>query len=433
MTTLGALQAAVSYRLGDVSEAIWAAPEIILQIAEGYDLLAEASGVFYDWIYLENLPLSASASQPWEVLLLLTFPGGFIAGQANYTQAWELGISSLIDERTQVGPADSTSPFEATDGLLGRARASTAIPATADLPDTVIGVTRVSWDKRGIDAMEPRRLARVDSRYEITAGEVYGFLWQKDGVRTLRKVRVPAAQAATVTVNGSWGLLRDPTDLSGDTVTGTPNTEPPGFSYSQSWEAQEATFRALPFGPGNYTAAWELPFAQQLTVNPLGPAWYTAPWEWTDGHLATLGLNVLTVTTLAWGISRRIPSHHPMGPSLYGAPRRPYLEGTNVRVEVSRFGQPMAVATDVCELPDRYAVYLRDYAMAQCLGRRGPGQDLKLAAHFLTRWQRDLARVVRRQQTVDTEHLSVMGGDGTPLTQRPPRPARPWAYGSEVR
>lgn len=338
-------------RLGDADELIWTSAEVDGHLVEGYEQIANNLGVFYDWTYLENLPRGFSYTQPWERVLLVAF-GGFDYGCANFTAEFERG---LLDERRQFGPANHTSPFEATDGLLARAGASTEIPATADLPKTVTSVTRVTWDRRGLDAMEARRMARADARYEVTKGEIYGYIWQKDGVRTLRKVRVPSAQSDAVTVNGSWGALRQTSDVSTESVTGT------------------------------------------------------------------------------WGVPRRINGQHPIGPDQVGAPRRVFLEGKNVRVEHARQGRPMDSGTAICELPDRYALYLRDYVMAQCLGRRGPGQDMKLAAHFEQRWQRDLARIARRMQTVNAERVGVIGGDGRPSVSRPPRPSLPWQYGRTVR
>jgi hypothetical protein len=189
----------------------------------------------------------------------------------------------------------------------------------------------------------------------VTKGEVYGYTWQKDGVRTLRKVRVPSAQASTAVVTGSWGLLRRPTDLTTDTVSGS------------------------------------------------------------------------------WGVPRRVAGHHPIGTELFGVPRRAYLETLNVRVEHYRQGRALVAASDVCELPDRYAVYLRDYAQGKCLERDGPGHDAALAAHFLQRWARGLARVDRRVLGMQSETVRVLGGDGRPSVARPPRPQRPWPYGSVVR
>lgn len=349
MTMLGTLVGWVQRRLGG---RVWTDEEVILALQSAYDEIAMTLPVFWDMTYLENLPQGFSYTQPWEKAYVDAM-GGFDYGCANFTA--EVDRRAVGDERARIGPANHTSPFEATDLWLSRVHASTAISATADVPTTLTAISRVTWDNRGIDALQARRTMRDDTRYQVTKGEVYGFIWQLDGIRTVRKVRVPSAQADTVTVTGSWGLLRRPTDLSTETVTGT------------------------------------------------------------------------------WGIPRRIPGHHPIGPELFGAPRRPFLEGKNVRVEHTRLGRAMVEPTDICELPDRYALYLRDYAQARCLERAGPGQDLALAAHFDQRWARGLARITRRLQVVDAERVSVLGGTGRSSVGRPPRPSRPWAYGSVVR
>lgn len=374
------LRTQVLTRLGDLAQQVWTATEVELQLQEGYEALAQASAVFYDWVYLENLPRAFNYTAGWERVHVGTAIAPFVVGVGNFTATDEEAL--LGDVRTREGPANSTSPFEAIEGHLARAGADLVISATADLPTTVTSLTRVSWDQRGVDGLEARRLSHVDARYEITRGEVYGFIWQKDGIRTLRKVRVPAAQADSVIVDGDdWGVIRDPADLS--TERPTPRVWPqPGFD-------------AGGFASGRF---------------------YTLE---TDGPV--------------WGVPRRIPGEHPIGDQYFGLSRRPFREGKNVRVEYARQGRAVTHDADAWELPDRYALYLRDFAMAQCLGRRGPGQDVKLAAHFQQRWTRGLARVARRLQTVDPEHVSVLGGDARPLTRRPPRPSRPWPYGAEVR
>jgi hypothetical protein len=354
--TLQDLREQVQHRLGDDDGAIWTTDEVDGNLVDGYLQIATQLPVFWDIAYAENLPRGFSVTQPWE-LLLLDGSGDFNYGVANFTAGFErlAGASMGFDSRKRYGPANHTSPFEATDGLLSRAGASTAIPATAELPKTLTKLDRVSWDTRAIDALEPRSYARLDSRFEITTGEVYGFMWQKDGVRTLRKVKVPASQCDTVTVTGSWGVLRTPADLTSTTPTGT------------------------------------------------------------------------------WGIARVIEGHHPIGPDVWGAPRRVYLEGKNVRVEHFRQGRVLSASNSVCELPNRYARYIVDYAIGSCLDRPGPGYDALLAKHFLDRWRRGLARIARRLELVDTERVAVMGGAGQPSVFRPPRPALPWAYGSRVR
>jgi hypothetical protein len=355
--TLGALRRDTQHRLGDDQGTIWSDAEVAGNLVDGYLQIATQHPVFWDVTYLESLPRGFSYTQPWE-REFLRHSGAFDYGVANFTAEFErpAGRSIGFRERDRYGPANHTSPFEATDGFLARAGASTAMAATADLPKTLTKLDRVTWDLRVIDAVDPRTWSRLDGRYETNAGEVFAYTWQKDGVRTLRKIRVPAAQGDTVTVVGSWGLLR---------------------SYDS-------------------------------TVSSATP-------------------------TGSWGIPRMLEGHHPIGPDLWGAPRRIYLDGKNMRVEQFRQGRVLDADEIVCELPQRYARYLVHFAMGACLSRPGPGYDEALAKFYDTLWTRGLARIERRTQLVDTERVVVMGGGGTSTTGRPPRPKLPANYGSVVR
>ena len=343
--TLASLREAVLRRLGDAGGAIWPTTDVDQDLQDAYRELAQRLHVFWDWLYLENLSGHFSYTADWEGSSLL-----FDFGLANYTLADEL---RTLAEAERIGPAWVTSPADLA--WVSDLRANPAIPATADVPTTLTELSRATWDRSAIDASTSGRMAEMDARYETTQGEVYALLWQQDGIRTVRKVRVPAAVADQWTVNGSWGLLRRPADISAETVSGT------------------------------------------------------------------------------WGICRRVPGEHPMGPERFGAPRRFVRDGKNVRVEHWRLGRAMVNPGDVCELPDRYALYLRDYAQARCLARAGPGQDLALSAHYDQRWQRGLTRIQRRTTQMQAQRVGVIGGGRVSVVQRPPRPSLPWQYGARVR
>jgi hypothetical protein len=370
--TLGTIVAETLKGLGDPGAGVWTVEEIAGYVREGYQQLALQGRVFLDALYAENLPAGFSVTAAVDEA-----DADFQFGVANYTFDDERRL--VTPERSAVGWANYTSPCEATGGWLDDCGAATTIRATTELPATVTEIARGTWDERTMTALDGRAIARTDTRYEITRGEVYGFLWRKDGVRTLRKVRVPAAAAATVTAEGSWGGLRDPADLSDETVV--PETGPVGFQ-----------------------------------ANAFSDAFFTDP-----THVAVRGL------------PRQIPGEHPIGPESFGAPRRPYRDRTNVRIEHWRHGRALTAAADVCELPDRYARYLRDYARAQALRRPGAGYNAELAAHYETRWNRGLARVTRRQQAVERERVGVLGGPPSGFGRRPPRARLPWQFGARVR
>jgi len=131
--------------------------------------------------------------------------------------------------------------------------------------------------------------------------------------------------------------------------------------------------------------------------------------------------------TGTWGIARQIPGHHPMGSFSFGTPRRVYLDGKNIRLEVVRQAAPLDAPQDLIELPDRYADYLRDYAMGEALARPGAGHQPQLAQHYQARWATRIERVKARMRRVSTQRISQLGGSQLPRT-RPPSPRLPWPY-----
>lgn len=414
-TTRHALTTQILTRLGDLASLVWTRDQVEIYTETGYAALAQALGVFVDWTYAENLARGFSYTATWEQ----TYDHvAFDYGMANYTYADE---RRLLTESARVGPGNHTSPFEVTDGHLSAASADTSIPATVDLPATITRITRMTWDRRTCAALVPAQLARTDRRYETTTGPVVGYLWRKDGIRTLRKYKVPAQQATTYTVDGSWGVLRDPDDLDGGTITG--DTWPQMFSYTQPFEAGAAGYYDV--GRATFTASWE----SGLLADDLGPANHTADFEYD--LMIRAGLTPTTVEA-SWGLARRIEDQHPMGDAEgWGSPRRVYHDGMNVRLEHGRVGRAVARSTDTYELPDRYVSYLRDFAMSQCLALECAGQDRRLAQHYAARWQRGLARIARRLRAQDAERVNRFGG--STVRQGVARPQYPPQYGSVVR
>lgn len=216
MATNGEVREAVFEQVNDVAHAFWSDDEVDGYLDQAYREIARVTRCVWDLRYAENLPASFSYTQPWELPYAQEL--GFDAGCANYTNDDE---RRLLEETHRIGPANHTSPFEATAGWLSAAGASTAISATAELPRTVTEIDRPMWDQRAIVTISPKQATALDSRYEITAGEVYALIPTAQGIRTIRKMRVPSAQADTYAIAGSWGVMRSPAECSSGTVTGT--------------------------------------------------------------------------------------------------------------------------------------------------------------------------------------------------------------------
>ena len=85
--------------------------------------------------------------------------------------------------------------------------------AVERLPEDLYVIERATWFTRAISPLRSRDLEGSDSRYEISAGAVDGYLQDKDGLRNLRKWRVPATSFTPYEFDAlsddGFGILRD--------------------------------------------------------------------------------------------------------------------------------------------------------------------------------------------------------------------------------
>jgi hypothetical protein len=88
---------------------------------------------------------------------------------------------------------------------------------------------------------------------------------------------------------------------------------------------------------------------------------------------------------------------------------------------------------DDSELPDRYFLYLGDYAQWQALKRNGPGQELRLAGLYKTRWDRNLTRIQSRIERQWMQKTHILGDSRGRRGRGIPAPRLPWQYGSPTR
>lgn len=411
--TLGEARDAVLRRLNDATHAFWTPAEIDGYVVQGYREVCRLSRALWDLRYAENLPRGFSYTHAWEAAMVT-----FDYGRANFTYEWE---RRLYDpEHDGEGPAAHTSPADVAND-------DSDLQGLAELPRTVTEIDRPLWDQRAIDVLTPRQAEATDSRYELTQGEVYGLVVSQQGPRTIRKVRVPAGVAATYTHEGSWGVLRDPTDCSAGTVTTEDQSR--RFAVTAAFEIGMAARRGFNSARATYTYDWEDEYIVE-GGEAVGPSNHTMADDYTLGTEAGL---TMTTTDGAFGCPRRVPGHHPMGSESFGLPRRVYRDGTNVRIEHWREGRAVSLPSDVFEIPAYAVAYVRDYALGRCYGKQGPAQDLRLAEHYQQRYARGVARLTARVKAQQRARVSQLGGALPRRGGPPPRPRLPWQYGVVVR
>ena len=130
-----------------------------------------------------------------------------------------------------------------------------------------------------------------------------------------------------------------------------------------------------------------------------------------------------------WGVLREIPEHFPMG-AQFGIPRRLYSDTANTRVEYFRQGK--SPSENAFELPERFMRYVEFFAQAKCLERDGPGQDLKLAGHFMERFGSGVRRMVLRLGENKRAVSGKIGSAGR-IPTKPALARLPWRYGRQIR
>lgn len=85
------------------------------------------------------------------------------------------------------------------------------------------------------------------------------------------------------------------------------------------------------------------------------------------------------------------------------------------------------------EIPDHMVKFIRFYALWKCLERDGPGQDVKFADHYQTRYLTGVRRALVRKSRLRSVRVGRMGGELIAATNGPPRPRLPWEFGDVIR
>lgn len=211
--TLESVRNEVLGRLGDAQETIWSGTEVDVYLLEGYDLLAILTGCFFDQAYLEDRLTTANITAEWEKEFLPT--GFLLTGVFSYTTVVDrdFAFPGTID----LGPTSLNHVWESAYLPTGMSY----YKGTDTLPESCYQIERSTWNNQRLEPIASTEAEIYDSRYWIQNGEVIGYLMDKDGLRVFRKWRVPAVAADAYTTTGNFGILRDPSDISGDEVIGS--------------------------------------------------------------------------------------------------------------------------------------------------------------------------------------------------------------------
>jgi hypothetical protein len=208
--TLSELRTEVLSRLGDSTRTIWSRAEINSYLEEGYNQLAIDSRPFWDVAFLEDTPYTGNYNGSWE-------KDYFDSDEVIYSQFNKTGgdwEDDYDDDSLGLRPCNHTSAWE-WDYIT-----TEFFDPVVTLPTNFYQVERAVWDNKRILPSTAIEL-ESDPNYETTEGDVIAYRMEMDGINKLRKYRRPSSTSDEYAVTGTWGILRDPSDITSDTPTGT--------------------------------------------------------------------------------------------------------------------------------------------------------------------------------------------------------------------
>lgn len=202
--TLETLRTDVMRRLGDSAGAIWTANEIDSYIAEGYDDLCIRTGCLWETNCFPDKPASFNFTYEWERESAESHGSEYCDGPYNFTYEWERNNFANSN-----GPANHNYPWEFHESYFAP---PTEISPIVDLPEEAYELERSTWGTRVLAPMRSSDLEPRDSRYELNKGIVEGYTQDKDGLRRLRKWRVPSSAYVPYDFDSSsddgFGIIR---------------------------------------------------------------------------------------------------------------------------------------------------------------------------------------------------------------------------------
>ena len=208
--TLGTLLDDTQRRLGDTEALVWAREELTRYAQEGYDLLCQRAQCILETDYIEDYGGNVTGGE-WELAFLRA--GDALFGMMTHTAEWERDYF----EQDGLGHDLANHNYHWEKALIDDETYRAAYP----LPSDLLELERATWNNRRLTPMEPSVVETQDTRYEQEKGPVEAYLVSKDGWNRFRKWRVPNVGPDEFTTTGTFGILRDPDDISEEEVIGT--------------------------------------------------------------------------------------------------------------------------------------------------------------------------------------------------------------------
>lgn len=197
----------VQRRLNDQKEEIWSRQDLQEYAQVAYEDLTSQTAILFDIAMFDNTPQVANHTGSFEELYMT----GIITGKFSFTRETERDFAGPSAD----GPMNCTRQIDAS-------YMDTTAPSPKvwfDLPPETIAVDRVTYNWLRLEPQPARYLRQTRILYEFQLFKPYQYTMDQDGYRRLRLVGIPAAVVPTVTVSGTYGVIKRVTDWSYDLET----------------------------------------------------------------------------------------------------------------------------------------------------------------------------------------------------------------------
>jgi hypothetical protein len=173
----------------------------------GSDTLLRRTEILWDCEFYNALARTGNVTSRWEQSFLIAeTQATFYCGLLNYTGGhWEkeyLGPEVFANGAS--GPVQVTAPWETEYSP------EVIDPEVFELPERLARIDRVTWDYRTLDPQTGNSMRRFYGEFKNHhAGNPRFFIFNEDGLRTLRVSPTLTTAGTTYTYSGSRGLLRN--------------------------------------------------------------------------------------------------------------------------------------------------------------------------------------------------------------------------------
>ncbi len=210
-------------RLGDTEGKVWTAARTKLHLQDGYDRFCERTKCLFDVFIIENLPPTGNWQTDLEKWFVQQKSGWGYTDDKLHTNDTTRGYGD--DRAAGVAGVKVGGSYAQPAGMTRRGDGDFSVSGVTSyvrggtLPDSVVGIVRVAFDKGDLMGISASRMNEIDPYWEERTGDPEWFINDSEGIYYLRVVPAADGAASYDTVDGSWGTLRYTDDTNVTTNT----------------------------------------------------------------------------------------------------------------------------------------------------------------------------------------------------------------------